>query len=115
LTSNTSPSYLVELLNPLSGEVEETDVFARLGPAVEKVYLHLQGYPEVEVSVEVSHDEDDEIEGVGFFDKQHEFISCITIYRLERDTAEPTVEAIRKACLASGDELQARLNTIFNN
>lgn len=100
-------------MNPHSGEIEDADLFARLGPAIEKVYLHLRDYSEVAVTVEVSHDEDGEIEGVGFFDTQHEVISLITIYRLERDTEEPTVEAIRLACQAPGGELQARLNTLF--
>lgn len=107
--------YLVELMNPLTGELEETDVCAKLELAVEKVYWHLCEYPETPVEVEVSLDDDQVIEGVGFFDEEHEMLACVTAYHLDRDTANAQVPDIAVACRGDKFELQKKLNRIFRN
>lgn len=100
-------------MNPTTGQIEETDICAKLSLAVEKVYLHLRDYPEVEATVEVSYDDEQQLEGVGFFDAAHNVISCVTVYRLERDNELPSVPEIDLACRTAGNELEARLNHIF--
>lgn len=113
MTPIPQPSFLVELMNPATGEIEETDICAKLSLAVEKVYLHLQDYSEIETRVEVSYDDEQQLEGVGFFDAAHNVISCVTVYRLERDNELPTVAAIDEACRTAGIVLEERLNMIF--
>ena len=113
----TSPSiaFLVELLNPKTGEIEYSDICIRLDTAVDQVFTHLQKYPEVPVQVDVSYDEQNEIEGIGFFDDDHEVISCVTAYHLDRDTDEPQHEEVKLACLQAGQDLETALNKIFGN
>lgn len=100
-------------MHPHTGELEQADICAQLGTAVQQVFEHLQEHPEVAVFVEVSHDEDGELEGVGFFDENHEMLSCITAYRLERDTDVPTVPSIVEACLSPGPQMEGALNSVF--
>jgi len=107
--------FLVELMNPYSGEIEETDVCAKLELAVEKVYLHLLDYKDTLVEVEASFDTDDAIEGVGFFDENQELISCITVYHLDRDTGTAELPGIAEACRGDKQNLQQELNRIFRN
>jgi hypothetical protein len=107
--------FLVELLDPYTGELEEADVSGKLDLAVEKVYWHLANYSDSHVEVEVSFDEDGVIEGVGFFNEEHEMISCITVYHLDRDTDDPEDSRIRNACSGPLVELQSKLNVIFRN
>lgn len=102
-------------MHPHTGELEHTDICARLDVAVQQVYLHLQAHPEVRVDVEVSYDEDQELEGVGFFDDNHDMLSCITAYRLERDTEQAHVQAVSAACTKEGRALETALNDIFRN
>lgn len=107
--------FLVELMNPYTGEIEETDVCAKLELAVEKVYLHLVDYKDSLIDVEVSFDADNVIEGVGFFDEDHSLISCVTVYHLDRDTGTAKVEGLAEACRGNKRDLQQELNRIFRN
>ena len=113
----TSPSivFLVELLNPKTGEIEYYVNCIRLDTSVYQVFTHLQKYQEVPVQVDVSYDEQNEIEGIGFFDDDHEVISCVTAYHLDRDNDEPQHEEVKLACLQAGQDLEAALNKIFGN
>jgi hypothetical protein len=107
--------FLAELMNPYTGEIEETDVCAKLELAVEKVYLHLVDYKDSLINVEVSFDADNAIEGVGFFDENHELVSCVTVYHLDRDTGSATVAGLGPACRGDKQALQQELNRIFRN
>lgn len=107
--------FLVELMNPYTGELEDTDVCAKLELALEKVYWHLADYKDSLVEVEVSFDEDDAIEGVGFFDENHDIVSCVTVYHLDRDTGTAQVDAIARACRGDKRQLQQELNRLFRN
>lgn len=100
-------------MNPLTGDIEDTDLYAELGTAVEQVFLHLQIHAPPNVRVGVSHDADGELEGVGFFGLRDDLISCLTVYYLERDTQLPTVAAISEACRNPGPGLERQLNEIF--
>lgn len=102
-------------MHPRTGELEQSDICVRLDTAVEQVYQHLQMYPGLEVDVEVSYDEDDELEGVGFFDDNHEMLSCITVYHLERDTEQPRLRSIADACALKGAQMEQALNQIFSS
>lgn len=107
--------YLVELMNPKTGDIEEADICAKLELAVEKVHAHLTEYSDLLVEVEVSLDEDEAIEGLGFFDEDHEILSCITVYHLDRDTGEAQDAGIATACRGDKFALQKELNRIFRN
>lgn len=102
-------------MHPHTGELEHTDICARLDVAVQQVYLHLKSHPEVRTDVEVSYDEDGELEGVGFFDDNHDMLSCVTVYHLERDTEQAHVKEVTAACAQEGRALEAALNEIFRN
>lgn len=107
--------YLVELMDPYTGELQEADVCAKLELAVDKVYLHLADFKDSLIEVEVSFDEDDVIEGIGFFDEQREMLSCITVYHLDRDTGTAQEDDIAQACRGDKAALQRKLNRIFRN
>ena len=115
LTSRHPLTYLVEFFDPLTLELMDSDVCAKLSVAIEKVYLHLKEFPEVQVLVEVSHDFNDEIDGVGFFGVEKDLLSCVTVYHLERDTEETSILEIEQACQKGGEEFSAKLNAIFRN
>ena len=112
--TSISLAYLVELLDPFNGEVLECDVCAKLELALEKVYEHFRQYPEVAPRVEVSFDDDDELEGVGFFDSEHEIVSCVTVYHLERDDGETRYPGLLAACQAGRQHMEASLNQVFS-
>lgn len=107
--------FLVELLDAVSGELLEADVCARLESAIERVYWHLAEYKDSLVSVDVSYDDENALEGVAFFTESQEMLACISVYRLDRDTQEPEVAEIADACNANPADLQTSLNRIFRN
>lgn len=101
-------------MNPYSGELEHADIFVRLDTAIETVREHfLATCPQLNVTVEVSYDEDRELEGVGFFDDDHQLVSCVTAYRLDRDAEVATDLRISEACLAGPEHMQDKLNQLF--
>ncbi|MCC5610594.1 hypothetical protein LC612_28545 [Nostoc sp. CHAB 5834] len=113
---NTSqPSYLVELLNPKTGEIESVDICANASAAIQQVRTHLQRLFAGAVHVEVSCDAQGEIEGFGFFDDVHSLISCVTVYRIAHDEEIAQEETINEACKLSPFEMERALTSIFNS
>jgi hypothetical protein len=104
------PIYLVELLNPLSGELDDADVYARLDTAVEKAYVHCLNQA---VHVDVSADESSLIEGVAFFDAQGELLACVTAYQMDRDNEVPTIAEVALACSAGAAEMKEQLTVLL--
>lgn len=105
--------YLVELMNPHSGELDEADVFSKLDLAVERVSQHLGEHEVTPAELDASCDEDNELEGIAFLDERGELLACVSVYHLERETAEATHEPIALACRGPHQELQAKLTHIF--
>ena len=114
-TSSFPVAFLVELLDPFNGDVLECDVCAKLELAVEKVQEHFSTYPGLDLRVEVSVDDDGELEGIGFFDSGHEIVSCVTVYHLERDDGEAQSIRVQKACRAPLNALERHLNQLFSS
>ncbi|MDO8416314.1 MAG: hypothetical protein Q7S87_08905 [Agitococcus sp.] len=115
LSLNTGPAYLVELINPVTKEIEEADVCRELAVALDKVYAHLAPLNALLTDVEVSFDTENEVEGIGFFDENRVLISCITTYHLARDTDRPINKAIILACAGLAGDLQQTLTHIFKS
>lgn len=109
--------YLVELMNPETGNIDEVDVCARLDVAIEKVYNWLDSFGELRksVCVEVSYDDEGVLEGVGFFNDEQDMASCITTYQLDRDADVASISEIASACAGPKDLLQSALNRVFRN
>lgn len=107
--------YLVELMDPYTGELQEADVCAKLELAVEKAHVHLKEYKDSPVEVDVSFDDDDLVEGLGFFNEDKEMLACITVYHLDRDTGTAQVAGIAEACRGDKTAMQRQLNRIFRN
>lgn len=105
---------LVELMNPETGEIVDTDVTAKLELAVEKVYQHTHQISALVGDVDVSYD-DEELEGLAFFNDEQEMLACITVYRLERDTGSAQLPALSEACCADKADLKQRLTTLFSD
>lgn len=102
--------YLVELFDPHTGEILDADVFARMDTAVETAFLHTRKTPLIRVHAEVSTDETGVIDGLGFFDEDHELVACITTSNLTHDNQLPLLPQIRQACVLSPLAMQAALN-----
>lgn len=109
----SQPSYLLELLDPPTGELVHVDLFLDMSRAVEAAYTHVVNTKASVEDVDVSIDKDEELEGIGFFDKSRNLIACVTVYRLERDTEVASNPDIQKACSASIYDLQASLKKLF--
>lgn len=112
MTPTPPPVYLVELF----GEVEDpslaTDVCAQLAVALQQVHAHLVEAPPP-ARVDVAYDDHGEVVGVCFLDKDECLLACITTYRLERDTAQPTLPELSAALALSEPARTAALNSIF--
>lgn len=113
LKLNFPEVFLVETFDTCSGVAQECDVYAKLELAVEAVYEELVQPPGCEVRVEVSLDEDGELEGVGFFDRGYAMLACITVYRLERENDSAVRGNIADACRGPVADLEAGLARIF--
>lgn len=107
-----SPSYLVELIHPLTGVSQDVDVCAKLPVAIQRVYQHLKEHAATP-RVELSYDVRGHLEGVGFFDSTNELISCITVYHLERDTDVATMPDLIRALELHEPARSVALNSIF--
>lgn len=99
-------------MNLETGDALFSDVFLKLGPAVEYVYKHIKDLALAAASVEAAYDLDHELEGIAFFGAKKELVACITVYRLDRDTAEPIHPAITSACRLTGQDLENALNKL---
>ena len=107
-----APSYLVELFDPKNGIPQGVDVCAKLAVAMQKVHAHLKSLSESS-RVELSYDPQGHVEGVGFFNGVNEPISCITVYHLERDTDEPSIQGIIRALTLAEPARSEALTEIF--
>lgn len=105
--------FLVETFATDSADADECDVYARLELAVEAVHEWLAQTPGRKVRVEVSVDEEGELEGVGFFDDSYAMLACVTVYRLERESGSAVSRDISHACRGPASQLEARLADIF--
>jgi hypothetical protein len=107
------PTYLVELLSGISGELLEAEVYARLDTAVEKAAVHAKSELGPQAHASVSLNVNSEIDGVGFFDDNQNLVACVTVYRLEHDAEAPTVPELQSACEGSADSMQTLLNAFL--
>jgi len=108
------PVYLLDLLRTPDGDIEESEVFGKLELALEKALRHLKArevHPDAHI--EVSFDEADNIEGVGFFDSDGRMLVCIAVYHLDREVTRAEDMALQLAC-ADTAILQAELNRMLH-
>ena len=105
--------FLVETFAADPSDVDECDVYARLELAVEAVHEWLAQTPGRKVRVEVSVDEEGELEGVGFFDDSYTMLACVTVYRLERESGSAVNRNISQACRGPASQLETKLKEIF--
>lgn len=113
MTPKHPSTILLELVHLPSGHLEDADVFARLDTAIEKAYLHVCEAKFVGVRVEVSVNDGDTIDGVGFFDFDNNMLACITVYQTEFDSEEPSIDAVRAACALAPGDMQEQLNALL--
>ncbi len=97
------------------GDLEDTELYARLDTALEKAYLHARAAQLPGLRVEVSTNDTGEIDGVGFFSAAQTLLACVTVYRLEYDCEEPTIAAIRESCCMGPDAMQSSLTNLINH
>ena len=113
LTTN-NPSYLIELFNPVTKELEETDICKKLAVAIDKAYDHLNAFSSIIDNIDVSFDAQGQVEGIGFFDEKGGIVTCITTYHLDKDTDEPKNIDVLRACEGPKELLQQQMFKIFN-
>ena len=114
LPAQFPPVYLLDLLRTPDGDIEESDVFSKLELAIEQALTHLKtGGLNVDALVEVSFDDADNVEGVGFFNAEDELLACITVYHLDRETGCAADSALHEACKGDKFALQAALNRML--
>ncbi|MBC8737306.1 hypothetical protein F6X40_10855 [Paraburkholderia sp. UCT31] len=107
------PTFLVELLDSESGEIERSDVTRHLSNALEQVYLHVMEDRDAEISTEVSIDRDGELQGIHFVDQHRERRALITAYYLDRDEPEGVIDELGVIAQAALPDLQAALKRFF--
>jgi hypothetical protein len=107
------PTFLVELLDQESGEVERSDVTRHLSNALEQVYMHVMDDRDAEISTEVSIDRDGELQGILFVDQSAERRAMITAYYLDRDVAECVIDELGVIAQTALPELQSALKRFF--
>jgi hypothetical protein len=115
MTCAVAPTYLIELFNLETGELDLADVSGDLALALETVYWHLMSFNEV-VRVRVSEDDAQELEGIAFMRSDESFVATITVYHLDREqgTASEYVKALHNAAaLSCNKRLQAVLTQLF--
>lgn len=105
--STQTPLYLVELINPKTGETTEADIVVRLDTALEKATLHAKQHPLITVSA--SADEDGVLEGVVFLDYESFPVACVTTYHPERDEEAPENTKFSQAVALPVAEMAAML------
>ena len=88
--------YLLEILARPDGDTAECDNFAA-------------------IEVEVTLDEDQQLEGIAFFNEQGELLGLITAYHMERDTDLAHNTAIQAACRGPLPQLEAALNSLLRH
>ena len=105
--------FQLEIMDPLLELVRRSDVTAHLAIAVEEVREHfsLEKRP---VRVEVRHDEQGELEGIGFFDPAHgDLLAHVTPFYLEREGLEQVPPAVLEA-VRSQRTLREKLQELFS-
>lgn len=102
-----TPLYLVELINPKTGETAEADIVVRLDTALERATLYAKQHPLITVSA--SADEDGVLEGVVFLDYESFPVACVTTYHPERDEDTPQSPKFSQAAALPMAEMSAML------
>jgi hypothetical protein len=111
--SSFPPVYLLEVLAAPGGDTEHCDNFAKLELAVEACISAL-AEKKLATSAEASFDPDDQqLEGIAFFNEEEIPVAFITVYHLGRDIAEASNEQLRTACRGAHGTLQETLNRIL--
>jgi len=100
-----SLTYLVELFNPETGEIEETDVFAHLDTALDACYWHLRRKSAKTTQPYVSLDGDGELEGVAFISDDDRMWACLSVFHLYRDEERSRLECLRSLADLKGAAL----------
>lgn len=111
----SAPIFLVELMSPPTGEVQFSDVCARLDVSVEKAIKHLKSYLGESFRAEASYDAEGQLCGIGFFGLDGELASCITAYRMDRDDEIPSDARVIAACTYTGPALDQALNQLLRS
>ncbi|MNR71614.1 hypothetical protein D3C71_22450 [compost metagenome] len=106
--------YLLEILARPDGDTAECDNFAALEVAIERALEGLRSL-NVPIEVEVTLDEDQQLEGIAFFNEQGELLGLITAYHMERDTDLAHNTAIQAACRGPLPQLEAALNSLLRH
>jgi hypothetical protein len=114
LPAQFPPVYLLDLLRTPDGDIEESDVFGKLELAIEQALTYLKTQSlNVDALIEVSFDDADNVEGIGFFNADDQMLACITVYHLDRETGRAADSALREACQGDKFALQAELNRML--
>lgn len=82
-----APLYLLETINPQTGDTTCADVIVRLDTAIEKAMAYAKTFPFVTVSA--SLDENNVVEGVVFLDLEGFQVACITGFTPANDLEAP--------------------------
>ena len=82
-----APLYLLETINPRTGDTVNADVIVRLDTAIEKAMAYARAFPFVTVSA--SLDANHGVEGVVFLDLEGFQVACITGFTPENDSELP--------------------------
>ncbi|KWU17787.1 hypothetical protein [Burkholderia cenocepacia] len=114
LPAQFPPVYLLDLLRTPDGDIEESDVFGKLELAIEQALSHLKSAGlAADTLIEVSFDDADNVEGIGFFNAEDQMLACVTVYHLDRETEGAADPALREACAGDKSLLQAELNRML--
>ena len=109
-------TYLVEGFHPHLDYVLFSDVTNSLALAIESSWKYLQDYTEQLITVRVDHERIEDgggLEGVRFVDELGALRALITVYRLERETAECLHPGILAAVEQDHHFLERNLRSIF--
>lgn len=105
--------YQLEVLDPLLELVRRSDVTAHLSVAVEQLREHFS-IERRAVRVEVRHDPNGELEGIGFFDPVNgDLLAHITAFYLDREDCADVPPVVRDA-VRSSRQLEGELQKLFS-
>jgi hypothetical protein len=108
------PVYLLEIMSEPDGDIKICDNFARLELAVEQALGHVRSVGvDAEPEAEVSFDEAHEMNGISFFNGNGERLAAISVYHLDRDTADASDLTVQQACRGDRQQLQESLNRLL--